>query len=276
MRWRLHLFLGTASLLCLLVLTQRSANVQAQGTVVWSADHENASEQDWYRPNDASHGGGEYNTGCAGTSPAFGFGRNPSGADAYPFSLVLMMAAPCGNLDVSGTRMFRWQEPHQFSDLYYKVWYFFPSNYTLTNPVNPWWMIMAWKSTSTTPARDDSFFNINVANHPNGNMSLSLYEARPYDPANARSYTQTLVDVPVGRWFYVEAFYKSRGDATGQLTVWQGDDVNRVLLWDIQSVQTRYPDAEGGTTEWAVTNYGNGTNPFPAKFAIDDAEIRIP
>src|SRR5204862_5868846 len=109
--------------------------------------------QDWYRPNDASHGGGEYNTGCAGTSPAYGFGHNPSGADTYPFSLVMMMAAPCGNLDVSGTRMFRWQEPHQFSDLYYKVWYFFPAVYTLTNPVNPWWMIMAWKSTSTTPAR---------------------------------------------------------------------------------------------------------------------------
>lgn len=276
MRWRLHLFLGTASLLCFIVLTQRTADVQAQGTVVWSADHEDASEQDWYRPNDASHGGGEYNNGCAGTSPAYGFGHNPSGADPYPFSLVLMMAAPCGTLDVSGTRMFRWLEARQYSDLYYKVWYFFPNIYTLNNVVNPWWMIMAWKSTSSSPSRNDSFFNVNVANRPNGNMFLSLFEARPYDPANGRSYTQTLIDVPVGQWFYIEAFYKSRGDATGQVTVWQGDEVNRVLLWDIQDVKTRYPDAEGGTTEWAVTNYGSGTTPFPAQFAIDDAEIRRP
>lgn len=276
MRWRLQLFLGTASLLCFLGLTQHTADVQAQGTVVWSTDHENASEQDWYRPNDASHGGGEYNTGCAGTSPAYDFGRNPSATDLHPFSLVLMMAAPCGNLDVSGTRMFRWLESEQYSDLYYKVWYYFPSVYTLTNPVNPWWMIMAWKSTSTNPSRNDAFFNVNVANRPNGNMALSLYEAKPYDPANGRTYTQTSVDLPIGQWFYIEAHYISRGDATGQVTIWQGDDVNRVLLWDLHGVQTRYLDAEGGATQWAVTNYGNGTSPFPAKIAIDDAEIRKP
>jgi len=276
MRWRLHLFLGAASILCFFVLTQHGANVQAQGTIVWSANHENASEQDWYLPNDAGRGGGEYNSGCAGTSPANGFGRNPSGADQLPFSLVLMMAAPCGNIDVSGTRMFRWLEPHQNPELYYKVWYYFPNNYTLSNLVNPWWMIMAWKSTSTNPARDDSFFNVNVSNRANGNMFLSLYEPKPYDSAHGKSYTQTAIDIPVGQWFYIEAFYKSRGDGTGQVTIWQGDDLNRVLLWDLPGVQTRYPDAEGGTTEWAVTNYGNGTTPFPAKFAIDDAEIRRP
>jgi hypothetical protein len=187
-----------------------------------------------------------------------------------------MMAAPCGDLNVSGTRMFRWLEPEQYPDLYYKAWYYFPNVYTLNNVVNPWWMIMAWKSTSTTPSRNDSFFNINVANRSNGNMFLTLYEARPYDASNGTSYGQTLVDLPVGRWFYIEAYYKSRGDATGQVTVWQGDDVTRVLLWDLPSVQTRYPDAEGGATQWAVTNYGSGTNPFPARFAIDDAEIRRP
>jgi hypothetical protein len=60
------------------------------------------------------------------------------------------------------------------------------------------------------------------------------------------------------------------------VTVWQGDDTSRVLLWDLDGVQTRYPDAEGGTVEWAVTNYGNGVAPLPAQFAIDDAEIRTP
>ena len=276
MRWRLQLFLGTASVLTFLVLVQRMENVQAQGTIVWSADHEEVSEEDWYRPNDAGHGGGEYNTGCAGVSPEYGFGRNPSDADGRAFSLVLMMAAPCGLLEVSGARLFRWLEPQLYPDLHYKVWYFFPHVFALTDPVNPWWNIMAWKSTSTNPARNDPFFNINVANRTNGNMFLSLYEAKPYDPANGTSYGQTLIDIPVGQWFYIEGFYKSRGDATGQVTIWMGTDSNRVLLWDLQGVQTRYPDSEGGATQWAVTSYGNGTNPFPAKIAIDDAEIRRP
>jgi hypothetical protein len=276
MRWRLLLFLGTTSLLCLLILMQHASNVHAQGAIVWSADHEKASEEDWYRPNDASHGGGEYNSGCAGTSPIHGFGRNPSGADPWPFSLVLTMAAPCGALPESGTRMFRWLEALQYPDLYYKVWYYFPHLFTLTDLVNPWWTIMTWKSASTTPRRNDPFFNINVANRPNGNMFIYLYESKPYDPSSARSYTQTLVDVPVAQWFYIEGYYKSRGDATGQVTIWQGDEVSRILLWDLQSVQTRYPDAEGGVTAWAVTSNGNGTSPHPAQFAIDDAEIRTP
>jgi hypothetical protein len=263
-----------ATLLC--VLVQHPPKVQAQSGVVWSADHEAAGEADWYRPYGASLGGGEYDSGCAGTSPAYGFGRNPGGADPWPFSLVLTMAAPCSGLDASGTRMFRWLEPGQYPDLYYKVWYYFPNNYTLTNTVNPWWTIMAWKSASTAPWRNDPFLNVGIANRANGNMFIYLYETKPYDPANAKSYTQTVLDVPVGQWFYVEAYYASRGDATGRVTVWQGDEVNRVLLWDLEGVQTRYPNAEGGSTLWSVDNYGNGTSPSPAQFAIDDAEIRRP
>lgn len=276
MRWRLQLFLGTASLLCFLAMTQPTADVQAQGTVVWSADHEEVGESDWYRPGDASFGGGEYDSGCAGTAPGYGFGRNPSGADPWPFSLVLTMAAPCGTFTASGTRMIRWLEPQQYPDLYYKVWYYFPNAYTLTDPVNPWWTIMSWKSASTTPSRNDPFFNIGVGNRPNGNMFIYLYETKPYDSANARSYGQTLVDLPVAHWFYIEGYYESRGNATGRVTIWQGDEASRVLLWDLQGVQTRYPDAEGGSSLWSVDNYGNGTLPFPAKFAIDDAEIRRP
>lgn len=274
MRWRLLFLLGAASLP--LLLMQRASNVRAQEAIVWSTDHEVGSEEDWYHPHDGGYSGGEFNNGCAGTSPSPGFGRNPSGADPWPVSLLLTMVSPCGSLTQSGTRMFRFREPRQYSDLHYKVWYYFPSRFALTAPVNPWWIIMAWKSDSTTPPHDDPFFNIGVGNRPNGNMYLYLYESKPYDPANAQTHQQTLFDLPVAQWFYIEAYYKSRGDATGQVTIWQGDDVNRVLLWDLTGVQTRYPDAAGGTTAWAVTNYGNGVSPLPAQFAIDDVEIRTP
>lgn len=276
MRWRRLPCLAAAALCCLLILMQPTSKVGAQGAVLWLADHEEVSEADWYQPNDAGHGGGEYNSGCAGSAPVYGFGRDPSGTDPWPFSLVLTMAAPCGTLAVSGTRMFRWLESQQYADLVYKVWYYFPHAFTLTDPVTPWWNIMTWKSASTTPARNDPFFNLNVANRANGNMFVTLYESKPYDPASATSHGQTLVDVPVAQWFYIEALYRSRGDATGQVMIWQGTETTRTLLWDLDGVQTRYPDAEGGVTTWAVTNYGNGTSPHPAQFAIDDAEIRTP
>ena len=89
MRWRLLLILSTTALLCMLM--QQPSNVHAQGTILWSANHELASEAEWYSPGGAGHGGGEYDSGCAGTAPLDGFGRNPSGTNPYPFSLVLTM-----------------------------------------------------------------------------------------------------------------------------------------------------------------------------------------
>jgi hypothetical protein len=259
---------------------QHASKVRAQGALIWSADHEEVGDEDWYRPNYAAanggYSGGEFNNGCAGASPVHGFGRNPDGTDPWPISLVLTMASPCGAEPQSGARMFRFLEPQQQPDLYYKVWFYFPQTFTLTDPSTPWWIIMSWKSTATTPQRNDPFFNITIGNRANGNMFIYLYEAKPYDPSSSTSHGQTLIDLPVGQWFYIEAFYRSRGDETGQVTVWQGDDTSRVLLWDLEGVPTRYPDAEGGTVEWAVTNYGNGVEPLPAQFAIDDAEIRTP
>jgi len=272
MGWRSLLLLGTVSLG--LIVIEPVSNLRAQSAVVWSTGFEDGSEVDWYGPDGFS--GGEFNSGCAGASPIRGFGRNPSGADPYPVSLVLTTAAPCGALAESGTRMFRFLEPRLFPDLYYMVWYYIPQTFTFTDPVNPWWILMSWKSSSTTPARNDPFFNVTVGNRADGNMFISLYEPKPYDPANATSHAQTLVNVPVAQWFYIEALYKSRGNSTGQVTVWQGDEASRTLLWDIHGVQTRYPDSEGGGTDWAVTSYANGIDPVPAQFAIDDVEIRTP
>ena len=77
------------------------------------------------------------------------------------------------------------------------------------------------------------------------------------------------IDVPVNRWFYIEALYRSRDDTTGQVKVWQ----DGTLLWDVQNVRTKYPD---GATEWSVNNYTSGLGPQLAYFFIDNAEIRTP
>ena len=107
---------------------------------------------------------------------------------------------------------------------------------------------------------------LNIGNRPDGTMSLYLYDSK------ARiAHGQTIMDVPVGRWFSVEALYKSREDATGQVTIWQ----DGTLLWDITGVQTRYPDSQQGLAEWSVNNFSNGVTPAPTTLFIDDAEIRL-
>jgi hypothetical protein len=229
---------------------------------LWSADHETASEVQWYWPGGARYGGGEFDSGCAGTQPTYEVAR--SGL----FSLKLTMAAPCGPSS-SGTRMFRWRESQRYDELFYKVWYYFPRLYTVTGSDLPgetaFWNVFQWKSKSADPPADDPFFSINIGNRPDGNMYLYLYDSNA-----EQSYDQTVMDVPVGQWFSVEGLYKSRGDATGRVTVWQ----DGAQLWDITGVQTRYPDHVGGFTEWSVNNYSNGVTPAPTTFFIDDAQIR--
>lgn len=245
------------------ILLYGVTTVRATSRRVWLATHEIAGEVEWYWPFGVRYGGGEFDSGCAGTQPSFEVAR--SGV----FSLKLTIGTPCGTTS-SATRMFRWLEPRRYPDLHYKVWYYFPQLYTVTGSgipgENPFWNIFGWKSKAANPPMNDPFFSINIGNRPDGNMYLYVYDA------NARlSYEQTIMEVPVGRWFYIEALYKSRGDATGHVTIWQ----DGTLLWDITDVQTRYPDSQGGVTEWSVNNYSNGVTPAPTSFFIDDAEIFI-
>jgi hypothetical protein len=242
------------------MLSSGVTTVSATPTLLWSANHETRSEVEWYR----DFGGGEFDSGCAGVQPSNEVAR--SGL----YSLKLTICAPCGTPS-SGARMFRGSESWQYPDLYYKVWYYVPRVYTVTGSGIPgddaFWNILQWKSRAADPPRNDPFFMLNIGNRPDGTMFLYLYDS------NARvSYGQTVMDVPIGQWFSIEALYKSRGDATGQITIWQ----DGTLLWNITGVQTRYPDHEGGVTEWSVNNYSNGVTPTPTTLFIDDAEILQP
>jgi polysaccharide lyase-like protein len=240
------------------ILLYGATTVRSTPSLLWSANHERGSEVEWYR----HFGGGEFDSGCAGAQPSREVARSGR------YSLQLTIGAPCGT-GSSGSRMFRWRESRRYSDLYYRVWYYLPQLYTVTGSGIPgddaFWSVLQWKSRAADPPRNDPFFMLNIANRPDGNMFLYLYDS------NSRvSHGQTVMDVPVGRWLSIEAVYKSREDATGQVTIWQ----DGTLLWDITGVQTRYPDSQGGVAEWSVINYSNGVTPAPTIFFVDDAEIR--
>jgi hypothetical protein len=274
-RWLLAA--GLAGLLLLAnTLIRHTTTLGAQGSVIWSADHEGPGEARWYDPGGLNFGGGEIDSGCAGATFTV-YDNDPTTPNVAPppaggsFGLELRMTAPCGNEQFSGTRLFRWKEPSEYPDLYYKVWYYVPRNYRLVGDLSSaFWNILAWKSKTINPPQNEVFWHLNIYNRPSdGSMFLQLRNAQT---GEAPPPLATL-NVPVNQWFYLEAYYESRETATGRVTVWQGDDVNRTMLWDLVGVQTRFP---GGWTEWYVSHYSSGLDTQPAYIGIDNAEIRLP
>jgi hypothetical protein len=257
------------------------STTRAQSQVVWFADHEEASDVDWYYPGGLASGGGEFDSGCASPSGAGWAGSSfalwdddpntpypPAPPNGGNFGLLMVSVASCGGGQAAGTRMFRWAEPRAFDELYYKVWYYIPQKYTLVgDPAWFFWNIFNWKSKTAT--QNDAFYAINIYNRPpTGNMYLRLYNWQTGTFPSRIPGTESL-DVPVNQWFYIEALYRSRGDSTGLVKVWQ----DGTLLWDVENVQTKY---SGGVTEWSVNNYTSGLEPQPAYFFVDNAEIRTP
>ena len=87
-----------------------------------------------------------------------------------------------------------------------------------------------------------------------------------YDQNANRAYAQAVKDIPVGRWFRIDAFYRCAADDSGRVTFWQ--EGTRIL--DASFVQTRYID---GDCEWSVNNYTDGLDSGSATIYVDDAAI---
>ncbi len=124
-----------------------------------------------------------------------------------------------------------------------------------------WWNVFQWKSKTSTA--NDPTFTLNVGNRSTGEMYFYLY-----NHLASRSYGQSTMNIPVGRWFQVEAFYSQAADNTGQVTFWQ--DGTKIL--DVTGVQTR---RSGDQIQWSVDNYTDNLNPPNATLYVDDAAISL-
>jgi hypothetical protein len=220
------------------------------GNVIWSADSETGDLSQWYYPSvraDGNEGGGLFNSGTANTV------ASQDQAHSGRWSMKMTIDTP----PESGTRLFRWLEPHTHSNLTYSAWFYIPQRYAVTN----YWNIFQWKSKVSSTGRVDPFFVLNVGNRSDGTMYLYLRNWQ-----KGQSYIQTLKNVPVGQWFNVTANYVCAGDNTGRVTFWQ----DGTLLFDLQNVQTRYSN---GDCQWSIDNYSDGLQPSHATIYTDDAQI---
>jgi len=224
-----------------------------ESDVVWAADMETGDTSQWYAPSNRAYGyygGGEYDSGVASSTASQDYAHTGS------WSLKMTITTPSS--PSSGTRMFRWLESQTYPALYYSAWYYFPQVYS----VPEYWNVFQWKS-SRSSGQNDPFYILNVGNRDDGSMYFYLY-----DWQRGISYSQSVMNIPVGQWFHVSAFYRSAGDGTGQVAFWQ----DGVQLFDLSGVQTRYADGDCG---WSVNNYSNGLQPTTSSIYIDDASITV-
>jgi polysaccharide lyase-like protein len=234
-----------------------AASSPPPGSVLWSADMEIGDLSQWSWPDvpgGPNAGGGVFDSG---TSIASVDTVSLAHSGTHSAKLYINTMGP-PEISTSGVRLFRWLEPESHSELYYSVWYCFPQRYT-PNGNPPWWNVLQWKSKGANV--NDAFFALNVGNRSDGSLYLYLYNQN-----SKTSYSQAIKNISEGQWFHIEAFYKCAGDKTGHVTFWQDD----AQIFDVPSVQTRYPD---GTCAWSVNNYSDSLNPTTATIYVDDAAI---
>ena len=199
-------------------------------------------------------GGDIENSGVAAAAASADF------AHSGTYSAKMTITTP--DTPTSGVRLFRWIEAQTYPQLYYSVWYYFPQAYT----PSLFWNVMQWKSKHLVSGVEtsDPFFSLEVGQTTSGEMYFYLGD--DHTGGTFQQNAQSLLPIPVGQWFNVEAFYQCDGSGAGRVTIWQAGR----MLWDVKDVDTRYAD---GTCAWSVNNYSSGLTPASATIYVDDAAI---
>lgn len=247
--------------------------------VIWSAGMEDGTLAEWREPSrgDDTDGGGLFNSG---THEALVSGEQARSGASSLRARIWQTAD-----EAPGVRAFRWLEARQHRELYYSAWFFITEEYRPTEDrsTGGFWNMFQFKSRSAD-GRNDPLWALYVHERPDGAQYLragwgwgGTEVAGPFaeSPLGGRFFDQWVADLPIGRWFHVEAFLRQSKDFDGRLTVWQ----DGVELYDFANVRTSYAHAGhgqswGANNEWSVNNYSDGLSPSPATVYIDDAEIR--
>jgi hypothetical protein len=242
--WALPLAGLGVTLLLILVTLSSACTSDASGTVLWSSGFESGDLSEWTRGN----GGGVENSGTGTVSVS----TDVAHSGRYSGKLAIANATN----QTQAARLFRWGESENSPQAYYSVWYYFPREYSGMI----WWNVFQWKSKLSSTVNDPLWI-LNVDTRSDGSMYFYLY-----DWINRRAYSQRVMNIPVGRWFQVEAYYQQATDNTGRVTFWQ----DGTQIFDLSGIVTKRP---GDEIDWSVTNYTDNIDPPDAVIYVDDAAI---
>jgi hypothetical protein len=210
---------------------------------LWWTDHETGDLQDWLRG--APDLGASYMSGGGQVAVQPGLARSGSHA--------LVSTAPAAG-GATSTSMSAGQVTRTGSlpaSAYYGAWFYLPS---FARPAT-YWVFFSFHAGASTPLWD-----LKLAAADDGTLSLQLLHHDTGDVAALRT-----VPVPLGRWFQVQAFYRTAGDTADALRIYQDGD----LIFDVEG-QESVPVVDLG---WTLGTLTDGLTPGPTSLYVDDAFI---
>ena len=139
------------------------------------------------------------------------------------------------------------------NEAFYSVWMYFPNNYN-SNKYEPWdpgdggWWNVFQFNASDDDGEIQPVWSLDV-DYDDQNNAMSFYLFSKQNTPSLHVQANP-VQIPVGRWVHVEAYYRVSAADTGQITVWQ--DGKQVL--DVNNVHTAVSAMEEHAI-WAIGNH---------------------
>jgi hypothetical protein len=240
---------GTSLLVALLSACGESVYVGSD--IIWSAQHETGDLAEW-------------TVGAAGAAGGTGMGEDEGTLSAVQdyahsgrFAAKLTKTVDTSSIARGGgPRLVHTGVPEH---AFYSAWYLVPAPYQ----THSYWTIMQFDSPTMINAVFDRGVNLQLRSLPDGTLVLqTLFHAEAYLLA---PLAYPIPQVPVGRWFHVEAEFHAAMNAKGKMVVWL--DGKRV--YDLQGRPTL--DAKG--LEFMVSNMLLDAEPSPVELYVDDVVI---
>jgi hypothetical protein len=228
------------------------------GELVWSADHEAGTIDDWLRGG--TFYGGEYHWGDVSFDVVEAAGRGGG------LGLAIRIDTAFQGEPSQGVRLFRRMEE---GPAFYTAWFRLEEPHTVSD-VGPeglagWWSIALFHARDETLAleTDVSLWDVRVVDTPSGDMALQFFDLETMQGTTADASGT----VAPGEWFELSVYLDYRPPDTTRLAVLR----DGVVLFDMKDLVTTtlLPHVF-----WAVGNGANGLSPTESRLALDDATIR--
>ena len=246
--------------------------------VLWQADHEEGTLHDWQYDNPKDSGGGIFNTGTADEAVAE-VASSAAFTGRYGMKATIRNAYRCRN-GKKAVRLMRWtdkpwdQGGQEFpTEAYYSVWMMVPENYNPNKepPWDPgdggWWNVFQFTSYDKAHESQPVWVLNLLRDDASGRLRFHFYTK--YNTPQFRKCADH--EVPVGKWFHIEAFYQcsGRNREDGRIVFW----LNGQELLSAGGVTTRLHEG----VVWGIGNYTDhidgGAVSGTASVYFDDAVV---
>jgi hypothetical protein len=238
---KVALLVASASVAC-------GERVYVGSDIIWSAEHEAGDLSEW-----ADGAAGADNLGEGeGT-----VGLTQEHVHSGSFAVKLSKDVDASSLTHGGgPRLVRLGLP---AEAFYSAWYFVPVAYQ----THSYWTIMQFDSLKMTNVIYDRGVDLQLRGLPDGGLVLQvLFHNEAYLLA---PLSDPPPQVPIGRWFQIEAEFRAASDTTGKMVVWL--DGRRV--YELRGRPTVTPEA----LEFMVSSLLLDLEPSPVDLYVDDVVV---